>query len=163
MGAIVCTSAGISVLERETIINTRANKVRDLAAKISDKTTQIRRSSESESLNNSLQTSFHDRNVSVGFFSIVRERLYFDPDKTATPAFQDLNYALVKHTNVSCNSGHAWSSRTKAHIAGEGNRSRRSIRLEGSRTPLFQYSEIISLPHTARSSTPHPRTSPCNG
>jgi hypothetical protein len=125
MGAIVCISADISVLEKETIINTRANKVRDLAAKISDKASERRRTSESEPLQSFQTSSCDDRNISVGFFSVVRERLYFEQDESAAPVFHDLSHTLMKNKNVSCSAGrHAWSSRTKAKIAGEGNRSR---------------------------------------
>ncbi len=128
MGGIVCISADISALEKETIVNTRANKVRDLAAKLaknSGKPTEWQQGSESESLE-SLQASSNERckrRMSVEFFSVVRERVYFEQDEAAEPVFQDLNHTLMKRTDLSCNSGlYIWSSRTKVHNAVDSNR-----------------------------------------
>ncbi len=129
MGGIVCISADLSAFEKETIVNTKANKFRDMVVrKKSVDPSEQEQCSESESLE-SFQEASGDRVRTVEFFGTVRERIYFTQDEAASPVFQDLSHILMKQSDTSCDTGlHTWSTRTKAHIAGEGNRPLRSSR-----------------------------------
>ena len=85
MGAIVGRAADISSLEKETIINTRANKLRDAYEKCPIKRNLRNRGSDAQD---------DDKLLCVGFGNIVHERLYFSQEAPCGPIAQETDIIL---------------------------------------------------------------------
>ena len=92
MGAIVGRAADISSLEKETIINTRANKLRDAYEKCPIKRNLRNRWSRASNEGSDAQDD--DKLLCVGFGNIVHERLYFSQEAPCGPIAQETDIIL---------------------------------------------------------------------
>ncbi len=96
MGSIIFIDVGISALDKQTIVNTRANKLRAISAK----SVEVRRNSVSLGLTKHC----HKRACSVKFVGIVHERRYFKQEAPTAPSFKDVDCTIADY-NRTCRDG----------------------------------------------------------
>ena len=94
MGAIVSMPADISALEKQTIVNTRANKLRYAIEKFPVLTERRARSESPLS-----RSECKLKALSVGFGSIVRERVYSNQDPPSSSLLYDFEDNLMNRQN----------------------------------------------------------------
>ena len=120
MGAVICVPGDISALEKETIVNTRANKTRDVIEKLV-RSRSLSPDSRSEAKNRSI--------ISVGFGSIVHERTYLNQEVSSATKFQDhFNNLTSMRNHKKCDSAR-WNSKYKSDIKCDGKPFRRCMEL----------------------------------
>lgn len=95
MGAVVCIAADISALEKQTILNTRANKIRDLAEKSNLEPGTCKRRLSLDDCGYLQKGNDFEKALSVGFGSIVHERIYFNRDAPSAPIIHDKKVMMI--------------------------------------------------------------------
>lgn len=102
MGAIVCVAADNSAAEKETILNTRANKIREMRDRVNSRQNRFNRHSDQYEANFQLQDDTSQLH-SVGFGTLVHERHYLSQDSPSAPVFRDVVSILTTKPRRCCN------------------------------------------------------------
>jgi hypothetical protein len=95
MGSIVFIDGGTSAVDKETIVNTRANKLRAFSSKFAE----ARRNSASLGLC-PLIKNCHRRTFSVKFVGVVHERRYYQQEAPASPSFEEVDCYITDYTRL---------------------------------------------------------------
>ena len=96
MGALVCMPADLSALQKQTILNTRANKFRNIIDRSS-----VSKNEEITVADSALRSECQGNHkfLSVGFCNIVHERVYFKQGSNLSPKLKDKDNILANVWN----------------------------------------------------------------
>ena len=123
MGAIVCSAADTSALEKETILNTRANKTRNFFenANRNGKNRLQDLSADAIDITADCEEKDNCRVLSVGFGKIVHERIYLSQEAPSAPLIVEVGNHLRLHPTQKDFNSNGWIKRSKADVKLERN------------------------------------------